>query len=132
MHRLGLLTLVVAAIAFPSVASARGSELQTPQTCVRNWNTFSSLAAKMAVARRHPLRATVIGTGVLVVGAAPRCSLLFMMSNGQWYATETPCKPGAIEWSPLTRLQDGLAATYEMPNTAIATVRSTGKIALST
>ena len=130
--RATLLALAVAAVCASVATAAPPLRLQHAQRCVALWNRSSPVALKSSVVQTGPITAMVVGTSVLLPGPALRCSLLLMMPNGTWYATETPTRAGAVRWSALRRLQDGAAARYTgMPGTAMATVRSDGKLALA-
>lgn len=126
----GLLTLVLAllpaAVTAPAVGALRPPlRLQTAKKCVTLWNGSSPLARRSAVARLGPITAMVVGAGVPVIDAKPRCAVLVMVSNGSWYATQTSSldRP-RVTWSPLTRLAAGTAASYNIANGDHRVVRS--------
>jgi hypothetical protein len=56
-----------------------------------------------------------------------------MMSNGSWYASQTPCKTGSVKWSPLKRIPDDTAAQYTLaePFVHAARVLRGGTLALT-
>lgn len=59
-----------------------------------------------------------------------------MMSNGTWYATETPCKTSRVNWLPLRRIPDDTASHYNLggrptPFAHAARVLRDGRLALT-
>ena len=113
----GLLATVAASV--PAAGAARAPvPFQTATRCVVLWNGSAPPAGRRAVVRLRPIMSMVVGTGVPVIDASPRCGVLVMTSNGSWYASQTSSlSRGPVTWSPLTRLADpGTAQSYNVAN----------------
>jgi hypothetical protein len=106
-----LATMLVA----PSLALAGPPrlQLQSAKKCVALWNTSSPLGRRSVVLRLQPISALVVGAGVPIAPGS-HCSVLVMMSNGSWYASQTPYEAGSVKWSPLKRIPDDTAAQYTL------------------
>lgn len=141
--RLGARKVILAAAVLVAVAGGASAAvvalrpprpLQNPKGCAAIWNRSAPLETRMNVARIQPISALVVGTGVLVIGGTPRCALLLMTSSGHWYATETPTDTAVKTWSPIKRLQDGIAMQYitsGKPISAMARLLPDGKLAVA-
>jgi hypothetical protein len=110
-----LVPALAATLVAPSVALAGPPklQLQSATKCVALWNRSSPLGHRSVVLRLQPISALVAGASVPIAPGS-HCSVLVMMSNGSWYASQTPCKTGSVKWSPLKRIPDDTAAQYTL------------------
>jgi hypothetical protein len=117
----------------PLASPAPPLRLQTARKCVAIWNRYSPEAGRAIVARFHPIYALVVGLPVSPTGGTATCSVLLMMNNGSWYSTQTPCAPGAIEWTPLKRAPADAGSRYSTgrPFSSEAIVRADGTMRLA-